>query len=114
MHIPCSELEYVRCSLLPGLCHHVEGKLLKDAIVTVLVGSSKGRLGDGLSPQAEVEAFRPMGFESHYHIAQTLSVAELTEHQSQKLVPAGEMLNILISTIFTDEIIEMIPIEERC
>ena len=45
-----SELECVRCPLLPGLRHHVEGKLLEDAIVTVLVGCSQRRLGDGLSP----------------------------------------------------------------
>ena len=44
-----SEPEYVRCPPLPGLRHHVESKLLKDTIVTVLVGSSQSRLGDGLS-----------------------------------------------------------------
>ena len=44
-----SELEYIRCPLLLGLRHHVEGKLLEDAIVTVLVSCSKSRLGNGLS-----------------------------------------------------------------
>ena len=45
-----SELEYVRSPLLPGLRHHVESKLLKDAIVAVLVGCGQRRLSDGLSP----------------------------------------------------------------
>ena len=44
-----SELEDVCCPFLPGLRHHVESELLKDAIVAVLVGCSQCRLGDGLS-----------------------------------------------------------------
>ena len=53
-----------------------------------------------------------MGFKSHYHIAQTLTVTELTEHQSKKLVPAGEVLDILVTIIFASEIIEVIPIKK--
>ena len=45
-----SKLENVCCSFLPGLRHHVEGKLLKYVEVAVLIGRSKCRLGDGLSP----------------------------------------------------------------
>ena len=33
-----SELEYVLRPLLPGLRHHVESELLKNAVVAVLVG----------------------------------------------------------------------------
>ena len=49
---------------------------------------------------------------SHYHIAQTLTVTELSEHQSKKLVPAGEMLDITVTVIFASEIIEVIPIKK--
>jgi hypothetical protein len=59
-----------------------------------------------------VETLGPMGFKSHYHIAQTLTVTELTEHQSKKLVPAGEALDILVTIIFASEIIEVIPIKK--
>ena len=107
-----SELEDVCCPFLPGLRHHVEGKLLKDTEVAVLIGRSQRSLGDGLSPQTEVETLGPMGFKSHYHIAQTLTVTELTEHQSKKLVPAGEVLDILVTIIFASEIIEVIPIKK--
>lgn len=44
-----SGLEYVRRPFLPGLLHHAESKLLKDAVVAVLVGCGQCRLGDGLS-----------------------------------------------------------------
>ena len=55
-----------------------------------------------------------MGFKSHNQVSKTLTVTELPEHQSKKLVPAGEMFDILVATIFAGEIIEVIPIEERC
>ena len=103
-----SELEDVCCPFLPGLRHHVEGKLLKDTKVAVLIGRSQRRLGDGLSSQAEVEALGPMGFYSHYHIAQTLTVTELAEHQSKKLVPAGEMLDITIPVILVNKVAELV------
>ena len=65
-----------------------------------------------MASQAEVVTLGPMGFYSHYHIAQTLTVTELAEHQCQKLVPAGEVLDILVTIIFASEIIEVIPIKK--
>ena len=59
-----------------------------------------------------MEALGLMGFKSHYHISQTLTVTELTKHQSQKLVPAGEMFDILVPIIFASEVVEMIPIKK--
>jgi hypothetical protein len=49
-----------------------------------------------------------MGFKSHYHIAQTFSVAELPEHQSQKLVPAGQMLDITVTVILVNKMAELV------
>lgn len=42
------------------------------------------------------------------HIAQILSVAELAEHQSHKLVLAGEMLDIHISIILVNKVAELV------
>ena len=55
-----------------------------------------------------MEALGPMGFYSHYHIAQTLTVTELAEHQSKKLVPAGEMLDITIPVILVNKVAELV------
>ena len=109
-----SELEDVCCPFHPDLLHHVEGKLLKDAVVAILIGRSQRRLGDGLSPQTEVETLGLMGFKSHNQVSKTFTVSELAEHQCKKLAPARQMLDILVTTIFAGEIIEVIPIEERC
>ena len=45
---------------------------------------------------------------SHYHVAQTLTVTELTKHQSQKLVPAGEMLDITVLIILVNKVTELV------
>ena len=39
-------------------------------------------------------------------------VTELSDHQSKKQVPAGGMLDILVSIIFASEIVEVIPIKK--
>ena len=44
-----SELEDICCPFLPGLRHHIEGKLLKDAVVAIPIGRSQRRLCDRLS-----------------------------------------------------------------
>ena len=51
-----------------------------------------------------------MGFKSHNQVSQALTVTELAKHQCKELVPAGEMLDILVATIFADEIIEIIGV----
>ena len=53
-----------------------------------------------------------MGLKSHNQVSKTLTVTELTEHQRKKLVPAGEVLDILVTIIFDSEIIEVIPIKK--
>ena len=61
-----------------------------------------------------METLGTMRSDCHNHIAQTLTITELPEHQCQKLVPAGEMLDILVTFVFADEIVEMVPVKECC
>ena len=53
-----------------------------------------------------------MGFKSHYHVSQALTVAELSEHQSKKLVPAGEMLDITVTVILVNKTAELVIVQK--
>ena len=46
------------------------------------------------------------------HITQTLAIAQLAKHQREELVPTSEVLHIFITSIFTNEVVEVIPIKE--
>jgi len=42
----------------------------------------------------------------------TLTVTELTEHQRKELIPAGEMLDILVTIVLASKVIEVISVKE--
>ena len=46
------------------------------------------------------------------NITKTFTVRKLTEHQYAKLVIAGELLDIFVTTVFPCEIVEIVAIEE--
>ena len=46
------------------------------------------------------------------NITKTFTVGKLTEHQYAKLVIAGELLDIFVTTVFPCEIVEVVAIEE--
>ena len=45
-------------------------------------------------------------------VTQALAIAQLTKHQRKELVPTCEVLHIFVTSIFTNEIVEVIPIKE--
>ncbi len=53
-----------------------------------------------------------MGFQCNNQVTQTLTIAELSEHESEQLIPTGEVLHITVYRVLTSQIIEMIPVEE--
>ena len=60
-----------------------------------------------------MEALGLMGFKSHYQVSKALTIAQLPEHQCEKLVPAGEMFDILVTIIFSSQTIKLATIEKR-
>ena len=46
------------------------------------------------------------------NITKTFTVGKLTEHQYAKLVIAGELLDIFVTTVFPCEIVEIVAIDE--
>ena len=53
-----------------------------------------------------------MGFKSHYKVSQTLTVAELSEHQCKELVPACEVLDITITVILINKATELVIVQK--
>ena len=53
-----------------------------------------------------------MGFKSHYQVSQDLTVTELSEHQSKKLIPAGVMLDIMVSIVLVNKTAELVIVQK--
>ena len=53
-----------------------------------------------------------MGFKGDYQISQALTVAELPEHQSKELIPAGEMLDIMVSIVLVNKTAELVIVQK--
>lgn len=87
------------------------GKLLKDAIVALGVGIRKSTLGSVLT-KSKVIGFGCVSLGCRDNITKTFTVGKLTEHQDCKLVPAGKLLDIFVTTVFPCEIVEIVAIEE--
>ncbi len=53
-----------------------------------------------------------MGFKSHYQVSQALTVTELSKHQSKELIPAGEMLDIMVSIVLVNKTAELVIVQK--
>jgi len=58
-------------------------------------------------------AFGLVGIECDHQIPKTFTVGKLSEHQSKQLVPAGEVLHILVAIILGYDTIELTAVEKR-
>ena len=87
------------------------GKLLEDAITVLGLGICKSTLGN-VYTKSEVIGFGCKSLNCQDNITKTFTVGKLTEHQYAKLIIAGELLDIFVTTIFPCEIVEIIAIEE--
>ena len=83
---------------LSGFAYHVECEVLKDTVVPVLICFCKVASGD-MFPNSKMVAFLLMCIQCNNQITKTFTIAQLSEHQSKKLIPASKMLNILVAII---------------
>ena len=97
IHVP-AEFEDISSTTLLRLGNDPIGKFLEDPVVSVGVGFRQVALGSRL-PEPQVIGFRPMRLSGQYDIPKALSVRQLAEHQHGKLVPAGEVLDVMITTV---------------
>ncbi len=71
---------------------------LEDVVVPTGIGLRQVTLR-GRLPEAEMIGLRPVSLSRQDNIPKTLSVRQLTEHQDNQLVPAGERLDITITAV---------------
>ena len=88
-----------------GFCDDLIGKLLEDAIIALGVGIRKSTLGSVFT-KSKVIGFGCMSLSCQDNITKTFTVGKLTEHQNAKLVIAGELLDIFVTTVFPCEIVK--------
>ncbi len=53
-----------------------------------------------------------MSLKNHNQITQALTIGELSEHHGQELIPASEMLDILVTTIGLSNTVKLASIEK--
>ena len=104
------KFEDVRRVAFASLLYHVEGEVLKDAIVTILIRLGKVASGDVFS-DTKMVAFLLMRLQCNNQVTKTRTVAELAKHQGEKLIPTSEMLHIVVSIVLLDYAIELASIE---
>ena len=93
--------------------YHAVGEVLEDAEVPVLVGLGQVASCSLLS-ETEPVTLLVMGFQRYDQVPQTLTIGQLAEHQDEQLVPACEVLDILVAIVFADKVVEVISIQEVC
>ena len=62
-------------------------------------------------PKSQVIALLLMSGHCISEVSETFTIAELSEHHHQQLVPTSEMLDILIALIFTNEVVKMVTVK---
>ena len=77
------------------------GKFLEDPVVAVGVGFRQVALS-GRLPEPQVIGLHPMRLSGQYDIPKALSVRQLAEHQHSKLVPAGEVIDVMNTPYLSD------------
>ena len=94
-----TSVEDVNDSASLSFSYDLIGKLFEDAIVTLCIGIRKSTLGSVLT-KSKVIGFGCMSLGCQDNITKTFTVGKLTEHQYAKLVIAGELLDIFVTTVF--------------
>ena len=90
-----------------GLTDKVVCILLEDAIVTVGIGLAQITSGH-MFAKSEMIALLVMCLYGDNQITQTLTIAQLPEHQCKELVPTCEVLHIAVTSILVNDVTELV------
>ena len=105
------KLEDICSPFASGLTDKVVCILLEDAVVTVGIGLAQITPGHMLA-KSKMIALLVMCLYGDNQVSHALTVAQLAKHQRKELVPTCEVLHIFVTSIFANEIIEVIPVEK--
>ena len=89
-------------------CVRQECEVFKDPVVTILIRCGKCRFRYWVMPHAKVVTLGLVSLQCNDNITQALTITKLSEHECHELIPAGEVLDIAITTILANKIIEVI------
>lgn len=105
-----SEIEYRRIFQITCEFHHIVGILFEDAAIPVLVRFSQVTAGHGV-PETEELSLTAVRLHRNNQITQTFSPLELTEHKDFQLIPAREVLYVLVTLILSNDAIEFAAVK---
>jgi isocitrate lyase len=54
--------------------------------------------------------FGMVGIKSDNQVSQAFTIGELAEHQRKQLVPASEMLHVLVTIMIANDVVELVSI----
>lgn len=111
---PAMQLELPGDALALGHGHHVESKLLKDAVVPECVGLRQHLFIDGQDAEAEVKGFLTMGNSDVCKFPETATACELAEHQNQHVVPMCHRPVLGSVVVLGDDALELPLWEKFC
>ena len=89
--------------------YEVVSVVLKDVLTASAVCVSQVSFGY-IFAKAKMVTFALVSSNGSSQVTHTFAVAELTKHHYEKLVPTREMLYIFISSVFSDKVVEVIPV----
>ena len=86
-------------------------KLLKDVVISLVVGIGKGAFRHILS-KAKAVCFIFQSLRCKHNTAETFTVGKLSIHEDGELIIASEVLDILVAIILPHKVVEMVAIKE--
>ena len=110
IHVP-AECEEVRSTAFLRLGNDPIGKFLEDPLVSVGIGFRQVAERHALA-KTKVIALVAVGGDDQDQVSQTISVAQLAEHQDEQLVPAGERLHIAVAIVLVNDVSELVAVQE--
>jgi hypothetical protein len=97
-----------------GVAQQTLGQVGVDAPVALLVGvGQRGAMHGAVQPQ--MVAPRGLGVQTRFDVAEAFTPGELSEDQTDELLPAGELRDVVIAVVAADAAMKMLrmnPIEQ--
>ena len=98
--------------LFASFLHYIECKVFKDSVVMILISISECGFGYWIASQTKIILLGSMCFKCYNQVAKTLTIAQLPEHHSKQLIPAGELLHVAITIILANKVIELCSVQK--
>jgi hypothetical protein len=89
------------------------GKPLKDFAVPLFIGFGEVASGNAF-PKPEVVGLGAMGFYNSNQVTEAVPGCQLAKDHTEKLVPAGKMLDVFVAIMFGYHAVKNTPWQKFC